>query len=138
MKVEDKYVLQASKKEKVNPTQDLAWLLLFWPLALFGAINAFIPYILAKKITEKIMRRKVFWGSVKMMLGKLFGLLFVIPIACILFAYITPPTWPSYVYYLLVVAYVLIVPEFWRLSYEYGRIFKQWQVKRVIAKTDLS
>ncbi len=138
MKVEDKYVLQASKKERVNPAQDLAWLLLFSPLALFGAINAFVPYFLAKKITEKIMRRKVFWGSVKMMLGKVFGLLFVIPIACILFAYITPSNWPGYVYYLMVAAYVLIVPEFWRLSYEYGRIFKQWQVKRVIAKTDLS
>jgi len=138
MKVEDKYVLQASKKEKINATQDFAWLLLFSPLALFGAINAFIPYIIAKKITEKIMRRKVFWGSVKMMLGKVLGLLFVIPLACILFAYIIPSWWPSYIYYIHVVVYVLLVPEFWRLSYEYGRIFKQWRVKRIIAKTDLS
>ena|SRR6218665_3125244 len=138
MKIEDQYVFAASRKEKINSAQDLAWLLMFWPLALFGAINGFIPYIAAKKITEKIMRRKVFWGSVKMMLGKLFGLLLVIPIACVVVAYTMPSSWPGYLYYLLVFAYFLIVPEFWRLSYEYARVFRKWQVKRVIARTDLS
>lgn len=138
MKIEDSYVYSASKKEKLNTAADLAWLILFSPLALFGAINGFIPYIAAKKLTEKIMRRKVFWGSVKMMLGKLFGSLFVIPIACILASYLFPYYWPAYSSVLFVIVYFLIVPEFWRLSYEYGRIFKRWQTKRVVQKADLS
>jgi 1-acyl-sn-glycerol-3-phosphate acyltransferase len=138
MKIEDQYVYAASKNETTGTARDLAWLLMFWPLALFGAINAFVPYIIAKKVTEKIMRRKVFWGSVKMMLGKLLGTLFVLPIAFVLMAYLVPQSWPGYIYYLLVFAYFLIVPEFWRLSYEYARIFKRWQTKRAIAKADLS
>lgn len=138
MKIEDKYVHAASQKEDLHPTRDLAWLVLFSPLALFGAVNAYLPYIAAKKLTEKIMRRKVFWGSVKMMLGKVFGLLYVIPLACVLLAYLLPSDWPGYAYGLSVFAYFLIVPEFWRLSYEYGRIFKQWQTKRAVQRADLS
>jgi hypothetical protein len=131
MKIEDKYVLQAQKKEKIDPRNEMAWLLMMWPLALFGFIHAYIPYKLAKVLTEKMFKRKVFWGSVKMMLGKFFGTLFVIPVVCVVTHYFLPFWWLGIIYF-------LIIPEFWRLSYEYGRIFKQWQITRKTAKADLS
>lgn len=143
MKIDDEYVVMTassakadsddrqSTKEIINPSKELAWLVTMWPLALFGAIHAYIPYKLAKVLTEKMFKRKVFWGSVKMMLGKLFGSLFVIPIVCVVTHYFLPYWWLGFIYY-------FIIPEFWRLSYEYGRQFKKWQVKRIVAKTDLS
>lgn len=131
MKVEDQYVIQAQREEKIDPNKELAWLVMMWPLALFGFIHAYIPYKLAKTLTEKMFKRKVFWGSVKMMLGKLFGALFVIPLVCVVTHYFLPFWW-------LGIIYALIIPEFWRLSYEYGRIFRQWQITRKTAKADLS
>ncbi len=143
MKIDDRYVVMTassakadsddrhSKQDIINPNKELAWLITMWPLALFGAIHAYIPYKLAKTLAEKMFKRKVFWGSVKMMLGKFFGALYAIPLVCVVTHYFLPYWWLGFIYF-------LIIPEFWRLSYEYGRVFKTWQAKRVIAKADLS
>ena len=131
MKIEDRFVVDTIEQKPINGTKELAWLIMMWPLALFGVIHAYLPYRLAKFVTEKAFRRKVFWGSVKMMLGKLFGAMYAIPLVCVVTHYFLPFWWLGFIYF-------LIIPEFWRLSYEYGRQFKEWRIKSMMKKADLT
>ncbi len=106
------------------------WLVLIAPFAFIGWAHTFLPYIAAKLVTEKLFKRKVFWGSVKMILGLTFGGLFVIPIVVLITTHLLPFWW-------LGILYFILIPEFWRLSYEYGKLFKQWKKKRKLNEKEL-
>ncbi|HIP32218.1 MAG TPA: hypothetical protein EYG86_05605 [Crocinitomicaceae bacterium] len=59
--------------KKENPrgsrSKELLYLIFMAPLALIGAVHAGWQYVWVKKLTEKTMKRPVFWSSVKMFLG---------------------------------------------------------------------
>ena len=40
------------------------------PFAIIGMIHFYLPYIFVKRFVEKSFKRRVFWGSVKMLMGK--------------------------------------------------------------------
>jgi hypothetical protein len=132
MKIQDRFVLAKEKPELLSRTKELAQLLILWPFALIGFVHGWIPYIAAKKITEKIMRRKVFWGSVKMMLGKLIGAIYNLPIV-IVFTKMYLPHWSFGLVY-----FVLIAPVLWRISYAYMGWFKDFRLKGMMKKVDVS
>lgn len=132
MKIQDRFVVAQEHPELLSRTPELILLLLMWPFALVGFIHGLIPYLAAKKITEKIMRRKVFWGSVKMMLGKLIGSVYNIPIM-IAITKLYLPHWS-----LGVVYYLLIAPVMWRISYSYLRWFKEFRLKGLMQQADVS
>lgn len=113
--------------ELLKASAHLAYVLLLWPFALLGLIHGFIPYFAAKKITEKAFGRKVFWGSVKMLLGMIFGGLYNIPLVIVLNAQLIHNGWISVVYFLL-------VPLFCRIAYGYFRQLKLLMAKRKVVK----
>lgn len=131
MKVQDRFVVAKKHPELINTLNNWLYLILMWPFAIVGFIHGFIPYIIAKKVTEKIMRRKVFWGSVKMMLGKLIGSIYNIPIIIFLTKWYLP-------HWSLGVLYYFMVPVLWRLSYEYAHQFKEIRLKSKMKNVDLS
>ncbi len=59
--------------KKTNPSgsraKEILYLLFMAPFALLGVVHAGIPYLWVKSFTEKIMKRPVFWSSVKLFLG---------------------------------------------------------------------
>lgn len=130
MNLSDDFVAQASKGKLSRNTELLKMIVLF-PFALIGWLTCFIPYLSAKYITQKIMRRKVFWGSVKMMLAKLIGLIVLLPLSVLLVKLFNLSGW-----YGLGVFFVL--PVFWRISYEFQRVFVRFQTVGKIKKIDLS
>jgi hypothetical protein len=132
MHIQDRFVVGSTNPATFNRTKELLLLLTTWPVAILGALQGFIPYILAKKLTEKIMKRKVFWGSVKMLLGKVFGTIYAIPIVM----WLTKnyfPHWSFGVLYFLFVA-----PALWKFSYDYGTWFKEYLLKGKMKHADLS
>jgi hypothetical protein len=131
MKVEDRFVAAKKDPGLVSSLNNWLYLILMWPFAIPGFIHGFIPYILAKKVTEKIMKRKVFWGSVKMMMAKIFGSLYNIPIIVLITEWYLP-------HWSLGVLYYLLIPVLWRLSYEYARQFREIRIKRKMKSVDLS
>lgn len=131
MKVQDRFVVAKQHPELVSTLNNWLYLILMWPFAIAGAIHGFIPYILSKKLTEKIMRRKVFWGSVKMMMAKIIGSIYNIPIIIFITKWYLP-------HWSLGVLYYFIIPVLWRLSYEYAQQFKEIQIKRKMKSVDLS
>jgi len=48
---------------------DVIYLIALSPLMIAGLIFSYIPYILIKSFVENTMKRPVFWGSVKMLVG---------------------------------------------------------------------
>ncbi|MDR0801569.1 1-acyl-sn-glycerol-3-phosphate acyltransferase [Fluviicola sp.] len=131
MKIQDRFVVAKKEPELISTLNNWLYLILMWPFAIIGLIHGFIPYIIAKKITEKVMRRKVFWGSVKMMLGKLIGSIYNIPLIILITKWYLP-------HWSLGVLYYFITPVLWRLSYEYAHQFKEIRLKSKMKNVDLS
>jgi len=131
MKIEDRFVLAKTQPELKNRTKELLILLFTWPFALLGAVHGLIPYLLAKTFTEKSFKRKVFWGSVKMMLGKLVGAIWNIPIIILLNHYLFPNNWIG-------VAYFFLIPVLCFAAYMYVRAFKEFRIKGAMDKIDVS
>ncbi|MDF3027801.1 MAG: phospholipid/glycerol acyltransferase [Fluviicola sp.] len=131
MKVEDRFVAAKKDPGLVSTLNNWLYLILMWPFAIAGFIHGFIPYIIAKKITEKIMKRKVFWGSVKMMMAKIFGSLYNIPIIVLITKWYLP-------HWSLGILYYFLIPVLWRLSYEYARQFREIRLKQKMKSVDLS
>jgi 1-acyl-sn-glycerol-3-phosphate acyltransferase len=81
-KIKDSYLRKIEEKES-NLLPCISLILLF-PLMLLGAIHCYLPYKLIKNFTEKSFKRRVFWSSVKMMLGAVAIGLFNIPLVLLL------------------------------------------------------
>lgn len=131
MKVQDRFVLAKKQPELLNTLNNWLYLILMWPFAIAGFLHGFIPYIIAKKVTEKIMRRKVFWGSVKMMLAKIIGSIYNIPMIILVTKWYLP-------HWSLGILYYFLIPVLWRLSYEYAHQFKEVRLKQKMKTVDLS
>lgn len=131
MKVQDRFVIAGQDPELVSTLNNWLYLILMWPFAIIGFIHGFIPYIASKKLTEKIMKRKVFWGSVKMMMAKIIGSIYTIPIIIWITSWYLP-------HWSLGILYYFLIPVLWRLSYEYAHQFKEIRIKRKMKSVDLS
>ena len=131
MKIEDRFVVAKKNPELVSTLNNWLYLILMWPFAIAGFIHGFIPYIIAKKVTEKIMKLKVFCGSVKMMMAKILGSLYNIPIIVLITKWYLP-------HWSLGVLYYFLTPVLWRLSYEYAHQFKEMRLKQKMKSVDLS
>ncbi len=131
MKLEDRFVKAAAEQKQINATSPILKLMLLFPFALLGAIHTALPYFLAKKLTEKIFKRKVFWGSVKMMLGKLFGIILTLPIVIVM-THLYLPHWS------LGIAYFLVIPLLWKAFYDWMGALKEWKIIRATQQADLS
>jgi hypothetical protein len=131
MKVEDRFVLAKERPELMNRTKELLVLLFLWPIALIGMIHGLVPYLAVKKFVEKSFRRKVFWGSVKMMLGKLFGTIWNLPIIIVVTHWFLPYWWLGLIWY-------FIVPLFCAGAHRYAVAFREFRIKGAMKRIDVS
>jgi hypothetical protein len=81
-KIKDSYLRKIEEKE--SNLLSLISLILFFPMMLLGTIHCYLPYKLIKNFAEKSFKRRVFWSSVKMMLGAVAIGLFNIPLVLLL------------------------------------------------------
>lgn len=72
--------------------QEILYLILLFPIMLLGIIHFALPYLLIKRFVERSFKRKVFWGSVKLIMGMIAFGLYNIP-AIFLFYYCIYPSW---------------------------------------------
>lgn len=102
LKVDEKYFYQYM----TNPSTAKEWifLLTMWPLMLLGMFHCGPWYFLIKRFVEKSFRRKVFHGSVKLLLGKIIMGLVNIPIVILMHKFLFQKIdgyhgWMAFVYY---------------------------------------
>ena len=102
LKVDEKYFYQYM----TNPSTAKEWLFLLtmWPFMLLGLFHCGPWYILIKRFVEKSFKRKVFHGSVKLLLGKIVMGLVNIPIVILMHKYLFKQIdgyqgWMGFLYY---------------------------------------
>ena len=126
----EKYVFEKASTGKLTLGKELFYLISALPIALLGAAHLLVPYLLVKKFTEKTFKRRVFWSSVKMMVGMLVMALFTWPIVALLNAYLIHNGWLSLVYF-------FTIPLFGIIAYSWKRTYVDFQTKRKLNKMDL-
>lgn len=88
-KISEKHLHAIDKN--VSGSKKVLFIVTLWPLAILGLIHCLLPYLLVKRFAEKSFRRRVFWGSVKMMLGILAIGLWNIPVVILMHKFLFVP-----------------------------------------------
>jgi 1-acyl-sn-glycerol-3-phosphate acyltransferase len=133
-RLKEKFIYEFSQKGKISSLKYWLYVLLLLPIVPLGLLHNGLPYLATKKMVEKVFRRKVFWGGMKMMIGKLFSGLYNIPFIFLFHAYV-------YESYLLGFAYYYLVPTIsgfiaYRWFQHVGTILEIRKIKK--AKIDLN
>lgn len=120
-------------------TKEFIYLATLWPIALLGLVHCLVPYLLAKKFVEKSFKRRVFWSSVKLMLGMLFIGLWNIPLVILMSKFLFHPLLDPYTAYAGWVAflYYLLIPLPGVVAYYYKRKYEDFKVKGRMKQMDL-
>ena len=131
MKIDENYLYEKSVTGKISRTSELLKLILLFPFMLLGLIHCAPIYFLVKKFVEKSFKRKVFWGSVKLLLGMIGLGLINIPVIFLFEAFVYPSYWLGFAYYVLIGLFGLA-------AYMWFINFKRFKEKGHVSKLDLS
>lgn len=129
MKLSDEMVFWKAR----NGTRwyELLMLVVLAPFALLGIVHTLIPYLLIKRFVEKSFKRKVFWGSVKLVAGMITIGLLNIPVIFIFYHLIYPSYWLGFLYYSSI-GLTGLAAYMWFVN------FRRYRIKGLVRKTDLS
>lgn len=135
LRIHDREVFEVAEK-KQNITLKWFRLILLFPLTILGYLHNFIPYILIKKFVEKSFRRRVFWSSVKMMLGVVAIGCWNVLVVILMHLFIFKPLLiesTSYVW-LISFFYFMITPIFGAVAYYNHRVFVNIRIHKKLSK----
>jgi hypothetical protein len=121
-KVDENRVHEMAVNGKINRLKDLFRLVVLFPFMLLGMLHCAIPYLVVKRFVEKSFKRRVFWSSVKMILGMISIGLLNIPVIFLFHAFIFPS-------YLLGILYYLFIGLFGLAAYMWFRHLKRYKEK---------
>lgn len=130
MKLKDNYVYWKQTNPSGSRINEILNLILLFPFVLPGLIHFGLPYILVKRFVEKSFRRRVFWGSVKLVVGKISMGLLNIPYIFLFYHFVYPSWW-------LAIAYYWVSGLFGVAAYWWFKYLKEFKTKGVIKNTDL-
>ena len=129
-KLDERKVYEYSTKNG-SRAKELLFMLTMWPFALLGLIHCGLPYIIIKRFVEKAFRRRVFWSSVKLLLGQIIMGLINIPVIFLFYWFVYPSYWLGFLYYFLIGLFGLA-------AYMWMRNFKSYKTKGEMKKMDIS
>ena len=129
-KLDERKVYEYSTKNG-SRAKELLFMLTMWPFALLGLIHCGLPYIIIKRFVEKAFRRRVFWSSVKLLLGQIIMGLINIPFIFLFYWLVYPSYWLGFLYYFLIGLFGLA-------AYMWMRNFKSYKTKGEMKKMDIS
>ncbi len=111
--------------------KEIAMMLVLSPFAILGVVHCLLPYILIKRYVEKSFRRKVFWGSVKLILGMIAIGLMNIPFIFLFYHVVYESWWLAFVYYASIGLFGLSAYMWWKH-------FTNFRKKGIMNKMDVS
>lgn len=111
--------------------REVLMLIFLLPFAIIGAFHCAIPYLITKRFVEKSFRRRVFWGSVKVVMGKILIAIFNIPFIFVFYYFIYPSWW-------LAIAYFFTIGLTGLAAYMWIHNLRTFKIKGVLLKTDTS
>jgi len=130
MKIDEPSLFDMVTKNGIR-SKELAYLIVLFPFMILGFLHCALPYFLIKRFVEKKFRRRVFWSSVKLLLGMIIIGLVNIPFIFLFYHFVFPSYWLGFLYYLLIGAFGLA-------AYMWFRYFNRFQQKGKLKKMDLT
>lgn len=130
-KIADHYIYEKGEKKSIKRSIDVLKIIFLFPIALLGFLHCGLIYYGIKRFVEKSFKRKVFWGSTKLILGVVLLGLLNIPTIFLFEAFIYPS-------YLLGFVYYAFIGVFGFAAYEWVLSIKRFKEKGIINKADLS
>jgi len=131
MRIEDKYIYWKQTHPNGSRAKELLMMVALSPFAILGMIHCGPWYILIKRFVEKSFRRRVFWGSVKLVAGKILMGLVNMPFIWLFYHFIYPSWW-------LAIAYYFAIGLFGLAAYMWFRNFKYFKTKGAINKANVA
>jgi len=99
-KVKESLVFWKLENPSGSRSKELISLLVLFPFALIGTLQCAVPFLFSKRTVEKMMKRPVFWGSVKVVFGMITIAIFNIPSTILFHKYISLNGWMTFGYFL--------------------------------------
>jgi hypothetical protein len=130
-KLQEQYMHWKVSDPKGSRLKEVLMMILLFPFAVIGAFHCATPYLLTKRFVEKTMKRRVFWGSMKLILGQLLIAIFNIPLIFIFYYYVYPSWW-------LLIGYFFSIGLTGLAAYMWTVNFKRFKTKGIITKMDIS
>ena len=130
-KLEERLIFWKMNNPRGSRLKEIAMMIILFPFAILGTIHCGIPYYFIKRFVEKTFRRKVFWASVKLILGMLaFGLINM-PLIWIIYYFIYPSWW-------IAIGYYAAIGLFGLAAYMFVLNLKDFKKKGILKNTDIS
>lgn len=130
MKLKDKYVYWRQTNPNGGRSKHILLMILLFPFGVLGLIHCGPVYFLVKRFAEKSFKRDVFWGSVKMILGKIGMGLINIPVI-FLFYHFVYESWG------LAILYYALIGVFGVAAYDWFLNLKAFKTKGEVQKANL-
>ena len=123
------YTVVSGQRKKFR---DYLLLIFMFPFMVIGLIHSYIPYKFIKNFVEKSFKRKVFWGSVKMLMGFFAIAFFNLPIVILLVKLFN---WSSLVG---VLYFMIVLPISGIIAYRWFELFNSNKKMEAIVSKDVS
>ena len=131
VKLEERLLFWKINHPNGSRLKELLTMIALTPLGILGVLHLGLPYILVKRFVEKSFKRKVFHGSVKLIVGMISMGLLNIPVIFLFHAYVYP-SWG------LAILYYFLIGIFGLCAYVWMLNFKDFKAKGMINKMDTS
>lgn len=125
-RLDERYVYEYQTKNG-SRLKEILFMLTMWPFAVLGLIHCGLPYYFSKRFVEKSFKRRVFWGSVKLLTGKISMGLLNIPFIFLFYKFVYPSYWLGFAYYLCIGLFGLA-------AYMWFRNYKSFKIKGAMKK----
>jgi hypothetical protein len=127
----ENYIFEIAQNKRIFRFKEVLALFVLFPFALLGILHCGLPYFGVKKFVESSFKRRVFWGSVKLLLGMISMGLLNFPVLFVFHAYIYPNYWFAIIYY-------IFIGFFGLAAYTWWIYFIRFREKGLVAQADLS
>ncbi len=129
-RLEERYLYEFHEK-KGSRMKELLFLITMWPFAILGLIHCGPWYFIIKRFVEKTFKRRVFWGSVKLLMAKILMGLINIPVIFLFYKFVYPSYWLAFAYYVCIGLFGLA-------AYMWFRNLKSFKIKGAMKKVDIA
>lgn len=138
LKVQEKQIFLLAENKKILNFRNILLFILGLPFTLLGLLHAYVPYILVKRFVEKSFKRRVFWSSVKLLLGAAAIAIWNIPLVILMHAYLFKSLLINLTEHTVLFAwiYYLIVPLFGLIAYRSFHFMKSIKDLKALKKTN--
>lgn len=124
--------LTTLNNNEFQPLKDFLFFFFSFPIMIIGLVHNYLPYAWVKSFVEKSFKRKVFWGSVKLLLGALVIGIYNILLITLINIFVFPAFW-FWLFYFFVVP-----PVSGLLAYAYFKKLSRFKRLKKLKQKDFS